>query len=69
MEKNYPGYDLTIISTVGAQADDDAYKFGWRYLSGNLKDKGAVLHLSDGNESFDKETRSGINTRNIIWRR
>ena len=55
MEKNYPGYDLTIISTVGAQADDDAYKFGWRYLSGNLKDKGAVIAFTDGNESFDKE--------------
>lgn len=54
MEKNYPGYDLTIISTVGAQADDDAYKFGWRYLSGNLKDKGAVIAFTDGNESFDE---------------
>lgn len=57
MEKNYPGYDLTIISTVGAQADDDAYKYGWRYLSGNLKTEGAVVTFTDGEKSFDKEVK------------
>jgi|GEM_PF-2895518 len=28
MKKNYPGYELNIISTVGVQADDDAYQNG-----------------------------------------
>lgn len=35
MAKNYPGYELTILSTVGAQADDGAYQDGWQFLSGN----------------------------------
>lgn len=55
MEKNYPNYDLMIISTVGAQADDDAYKYGWRFLSGNLKTGGAVVAFTDGEKSFEKE--------------
>lgn len=57
VEENYPGYDLIIISTVGAQADDDAYKYGWRFLSGNLKTGGATVSFTDGEKSFDKEVK------------
>jgi len=52
MERNYPGYDLKIISTVGAQADDDAYKNGWKFLSGNLDTGGAEVEFTDGEKSF-----------------
>ena len=37
MAKYYPDHELNIISTVGAQADDDAYQQGWKFLSGNLE--------------------------------
>lgn len=37
MERHYPDHELHIISTVGAQADDDAYQQGWKFLSGNLE--------------------------------
>ncbi len=55
MEEKYPGYDLTVISTVGAQADDDAYKNGWSFLSGNLKGGKAVMEFTDGEKSFEDE--------------
>ncbi|MBQ9119242.1 MAG: alpha-L-arabinofuranosidase [Lachnospiraceae bacterium] len=54
VEKNYPGYELHIMSTVGAQADDTAYQEGWKYLSGHMKG-GATVRFTDGKESFDKE--------------
>lgn len=54
MEKNYPGYDLTILSTAGAQADDDAYQQGWKFLAGYLKG-GAAVAFTDGETSFEKE--------------
>lgn len=54
MEKNYPGYELHIISTAGAQADDDAYQQGWKFLAGYEKG-GAVVSFTDGEKSFDKE--------------
>lgn len=66
MEKNYPGYDLTIISTVGAQADDDAYKYGWSFLSGNLKIDGAVISFTDGVQSFDKEVKWYVHQDNYM---
>jgi alpha-L-arabinofuranosidase len=47
MDKQYPGYELHIISTVGAQADDDAYQEGWKFLSGNLKGS-AKVNFTDG---------------------
>lgn len=53
MNENYKGYPLTIISTVGAQADDDAYQEGWRYLSGHRPGSGTV-RFTDGNKSFDE---------------
>lgn len=54
MEQNYPGYDLTIISTVGAQADDNAYQQGWKFLAGYMKG-GATVSFTDGEKSFDKD--------------
>ncbi|MEW4371008.1 alpha-L-arabinofuranosidase C-terminal domain-containing protein [Paenibacillus kandeliae] len=44
---HYPGHELHIISTVGAQADDDAYQQGWKFLSGNLEG-GAEVEFADG---------------------
>ncbi len=54
MKKNYPGYELHIISTVGAQADDLAYQNGWRYLSGRMPG-GATVRFTDGSSSFSKD--------------
>lgn len=53
MEKNYPGYELHIISTVGAQADDDAYQQGWKFLSGNLTGSAKVA-FADGSEVIEE---------------
>lgn len=53
MEKNYPGYELYIISTVGAQADDDAYQQGWKFLSGNLTGTASV-RFTDGKTSTEE---------------
>lgn len=49
MENTYPGYELHIISTVGAQADDDAYQQGWKFLSGNNTGT-ATVAFTDGKE-------------------
>ncbi len=54
VQKNYPGYDLTIISTAGAQADDDAYQQGWKFLTG-CKKGGDTVAFTDGEKSFTKE--------------
>ncbi|GFZ29491.1 alpha-arabinofuranosidase [Clostridium zeae] len=54
MEKNYPGYVLYVISTVGAQADDDAYQNGWKFLSGNLTGT-AKVSFTDGRISTEEE--------------
>lgn len=54
VEKNYPGYDLEIISTVGAQADDDAYKYGWKFLSGEMTGTAKVA-FTDGTVSTEEE--------------
>ena len=53
METNYPGYELHIISTVGAQADDDAYQQGWKFLSGNMKGSAEVA-FADGTEVIEE---------------
>lgn len=50
-------YDLTIISTVGAQADDDAYKNGWKFLSGNLGTDGATVSFTDCEKRFEQEVK------------
>jgi len=54
VKKNYPGYVLHIISTVGAQADDDAYKFGWKFLAGDMKGS-AKVSFTDGTKSTEEE--------------
>lgn len=54
MEKNYPGYNLTIISTAGAQADDDAYQGGWKFLAG-YQHGTETVRFTDGEKSFQKE--------------
>lgn len=53
MERNYPSYELYIISTVGAQADDDAYQEGWKFLSGNLTGT-AKVSFTDGKTSTEE---------------
>lgn len=53
MEQHYPGYELHIISTVGAQADDDAYQQGWKFLSGNLEGSAQVA-FTDGQEVIEE---------------
>ncbi|MBE5939809.1 MAG: alpha-L-arabinofuranosidase [Lachnospiraceae bacterium] len=54
VKKNYPGYELNVISTVGAQADDDAYRFGWKFLSGNMTGT-AKVSFTDGKTSTEEE--------------
>ncbi|MBP3339328.1 MAG: alpha-L-arabinofuranosidase [Lachnospiraceae bacterium] len=54
VKENYPGYPLYIISTVGAQADDDAYKFGWKFLAGDMKGTAKVA-FTDGVTSTEEE--------------
>lgn len=48
---NYPERTLTIISTVGAQGDDDAYQKGWRFLSG-FETESPVVAFSDGEKEI-----------------
>lgn len=54
MKKKYPGYELHIISTAGAQADDDAYQQGWKFLAG-YKKGGASVRFTDGETSVEKQ--------------
>lgn len=54
MKKNYPGYDLTIISTAGAQADDTSYQQGWKFLAG-YKRGGATVGFTDGTKSWTED--------------
>lgn len=54
LDKVYPGYPLVIVSTAGAQADDDAYKIGWQFLYG--KHKGVDSYMfTDGTKSFEEK--------------
>ncbi|MFD1956923.1 alpha-L-arabinofuranosidase C-terminal domain-containing protein [Paenibacillus thailandensis] len=53
MARNYPGYELHIISTVGAQADDDAYQQGWKFLSGGMTGS-ETIRFTDGKTSFEE---------------
>ncbi|CAH1209943.1 alpha-L-arabinofuranosidase C-terminal domain-containing protein [Paenibacillus sp. JJ-223] len=57
MKQNYPDHELHIISTVGAQADDDAYQEGWKFLSGNLQGS-AQIAFADGKEIIEE---------NVTW--
>ncbi|MGF9695963.1 alpha-L-arabinofuranosidase C-terminal domain-containing protein [Paenibacillus sp. MABNR03] len=53
MKLNYPEHELHIISTVGAQADDDAYQQGWKFLSGNLTGS-AQIAFADGQKVIEE---------------
>jgi alpha-L-arabinofuranosidase len=53
VKKTYPGYDLTIISTAGAQADDDAYQDGWNFLAGGRRGAERIA-FSDGKVSTEE---------------
>ncbi|MFC4403378.1 alpha-L-arabinofuranosidase C-terminal domain-containing protein [Gracilibacillus xinjiangensis] len=53
MDKHYPGHALHIISTVGAQADDDAYQQGWKFLSGNMPGQASV-EFTDGKQTMEE---------------
>ncbi|KAB7664898.1 alpha-L-arabinofuranosidase C-terminal domain-containing protein [Bacillus sp. B1-b2] len=53
MDRHYPGYELHIISTVGAQADDDAYQEGWKFLSGNMQGS-ATVNFTDGKKETEE---------------
>ncbi|WP_172253173.1 alpha-L-arabinofuranosidase C-terminal domain-containing protein [Saccharibacillus deserti] len=57
MERHYPGHELHIISTVGAQADDDAYQQGWKFLSGGL----------EGSAEVEFADRDKVITENVSW--
>ena len=54
--KNYPGYPLTIISTAGAQADDDAYRLGWKFLAGGNTGE-TMVDFTDGEKSWSEPVR------------
>ncbi|MEY8738920.1 alpha-L-arabinofuranosidase C-terminal domain-containing protein [Bacillales bacterium AN1005] len=56
MKTNYPNHHLQIISTVGAQADDDAYQEGWKFLSGNLTEAATVTFTDGQNETEENIT-------------
>ncbi|MGM0524483.1 MAG: alpha-L-arabinofuranosidase C-terminal domain-containing protein, partial [Bacillota bacterium] len=51
MDAHYPEHTLTIVSTVGAQADDEAFQEGWKYLSGKMETTQTVT-FTDGTNDF-----------------
>ncbi|MBB3110158.1 alpha-L-arabinofuranosidase [Paenibacillus phyllosphaerae] len=53
MEQHYPGYELHIISTVGAQADDDAFQQGWKFLTGQMQGS-ATVAFTDGHSTTEE---------------
>ncbi|MCD8120386.1 MAG: alpha-L-arabinofuranosidase [Lachnospiraceae bacterium] len=57
MAEHYPDHELHILSTVGAQADDQAYVEGWQFLSGNWKDTEDVIEFTDGKVSFSENVK------------
>ncbi|MCR5100267.1 MAG: alpha-L-arabinofuranosidase [Butyrivibrio sp.] len=54
IKKYYPDQGLVIVSTAGAQADDDAYQNGWKFLAGYNKGKEKIA-FSDGVSSKKEE--------------
>ncbi len=65
MEKNYPDYELHIISTAGAQADDDAYQNGWKFLAGYMRG-GDKIRFTDGEQSFEEEVTWYEHSKNYM---
>ena len=65
VKKYYPNHELTIVSTAGAQADDDAYQIGWQFLYG--RHEGAEqLDFTDGEHSFPEEIRWYKHRKNYL---
>lgn len=56
MEANYPGYELHIISTAGAQADDTSYQLGWQYLTGRWP-QDEVVPFTDGEKDWEETVK------------
>ncbi|MCC8168022.1 MAG: alpha-L-arabinofuranosidase [Clostridiales bacterium] len=54
MQKYYPNYELHIISTAGAQADDRAYQKGWRFLAGYQTGRKRI-RFTDGWSTFERD--------------
>ncbi len=65
MKLHYPNHELHIISTVGAQADDDAYQQGWKFLSGNLTGSAQVA-FADGIEVIEETVTWYENQKNYM---
>lgn len=65
MKQVYPGYELHIISTAGAQADDDAYQNGWKFLTGHMKG-GDTIRFTDGKQSFSEEVTWYANRKDYL---
>lgn len=53
IDKNYPEQGIKIISTVGAQADDDAMKRGWSFICGG-RNYGESCRFTDGEKSWEE---------------
>ena len=60
------GYDITIISTTGAQANDSAYQSGWEFLAG---EKAAGSYTDTVTTGMDTVVGSSGSTasRNHTW--
>ncbi len=54
MKKYYPEHELHIISTVGAQADDDAFQEGWKFLHGDHQGVDRMA-FTDGHSLFEED--------------
>lgn len=65
MKANYPKHELHIVSTAGAQADDDAYQQGWKFLAGYQKG-GARVAFTDGKESYEEDVTWYENKKNYL---
>lgn len=52
------GYDITIISTVGAQANDSAYQSGWEFLAGGKADGDYTDTVTTGMDTVIGESGS-----------
>ena len=71
MRKSWPsakenGYDITIISTTGAQANDSAYQSGWEFLAGEKADGDYSDTVTTGMDTVVGESGSTA-TRTHNW--
>lgn len=54
MDTYHPNHTLHIISTVGAQADDEAFQEGWKFLHGDHQGVDS-LEFTDGKSLFKQD--------------